>query len=109
MNNVKLGATEKLSGKCSLLPWIVDMGASHHMTGQLECLTNVRNILEYSVGLPNGAEIVATKEGTVVLNDKLRLTNVLYVPSLHCNAVSVSQLLKDSDCMIQFTDKFLLI
>lgn len=54
LNNVKLEATEKLSGECSLLPWIIDAGASHHMTGQLEYLTNVRSIPKCFVGLPNG-------------------------------------------------------
>lgn len=109
LNNVKLGATEKLSGKFSFLPWIIDSGASHHMTGQLECLTNVHSILECFVGLPNGEETVATKEGTVVLNGRLTLTNVLCVPSLHCNLLSVSQLLKDSNYIVQFSNKFCLI
>jgi hypothetical protein len=109
LNNVKLGSIEKLNGKCSLLPWIVDTGASHHMTGQLECLTNIHNIFECSIGLPNGEETVATKEGTVVFNERLQLKNVLYVPSLQCNLVSVSQLLKNSDYTVQFTDKLCLI
>ncbi|PNX93517.1 retrovirus-related Pol polyprotein from transposon TNT 1-94 [Trifolium pratense] len=109
LNNVKLGSIEKLNGKCSFLPWIIDTGASHHMTGQLECLTNIRNIFECSIGLPNGEETVATKEGNVVLNERLQLKNVLYVPSLQCNLISVSQLLKNSNYVVQFTDKFCLV
>ncbi|KAI5402106.1 hypothetical protein KIW84_066538 [Lathyrus oleraceus] len=78
LNNVKLGSIEKLNGKCSFLPWIIDTGASHHMTGKWDCLTNIHNIFEFSIGLPNGEETVATKEGNVVLNERLQLKNVLY-------------------------------
>lgn len=109
LNNVKLGSIEKLDGKCSFLPWIIDIGASHHMTGQLDCLTNIHNIFECSIGLPNGEETVATKEGNVVLNERLQLKNVLYVPSLQCNLISVSQLLKNSNYTVQFTDKLCLV
>ena len=79
------------------------------MTGQLDCLTNIHNIFECSIGLPNGEETVATKEGNVVLNERLQLKNVLYVPSLQCNLISVSQLLKNSNYTVQFTDKLCLI
>jgi hypothetical protein len=38
-------------------------------------------MVECPIGLPNGQQTAATKEGTVVLSDKLKLANVLYVPS----------------------------
>jgi hypothetical protein len=62
-------------------------------------------MVECPVGLPNGQQTAATKEGTVVLSDKLKLANVLYVPSLQCNLISVSQLINESDCVAQFTNK----
>lgn len=49
--------------------------------------------------------MVATKERTTVICDLLTLTNVLYVPNLHCNLISVSQLLDNSNCIVQFTNK----
>ncbi|KAJ1410810.1 Gag-polypeptide of LTR copia-type [Sesbania bispinosa] len=106
LNNAKIGATKRLTGKCSSLHWILDTGASHHMTGRIDYLSHVRDVIECPVRLPNGEQTAATKEGTVVLSDKLRLANVLYVPSLQCNLISVSQLINESNCIVQFTDKF---
>lgn len=100
LNNTKTGAYEKLTDKHSSMQWIIDMGASHHMTRQLNCLSDVRDVMECPVGLPNAKHMAATKQGTVVLCDMLKLTNVLYVSSLHCNLIFVSLLLDDSNCVI---------
>ncbi|KAI3900181.1 hypothetical protein MKX01_021099, partial [Papaver californicum] len=56
--------------------WIFDSGASHHMTGFLELMTNVRDIQACPVGFPNGDTTMGTKEGTVNLGRGLTLTNV---------------------------------
>ncbi|KAK9043358.1 hypothetical protein V6N11_071703 [Hibiscus sabdariffa] len=58
------------------------------------------------VGLPNGNQISATKEGTMVFNNKLPLNHVLYMPSLMCNLISLSQLIDETNCVAQFTKKF---
>ncbi|KAK8548028.1 hypothetical protein V6N12_060955 [Hibiscus sabdariffa] len=64
---------------------------------------------EKMTGLPNGNQIVATKEGTMVFDRKLTLNHVLYVPSLMCNLISLSQVLDETNCVAQFTDKFFVI
>ena len=89
--------------------WIIDTGAYHHMTGSLKLLCNVKTVITCPVGLPDGKEVMAEKKGNIVLDGRLKLTNVLYVPSLNCNLISVSQLIEESDCIIQFTDKFCVI
>ncbi|KAK9032684.1 hypothetical protein V6N11_056942 [Hibiscus sabdariffa] len=61
------------------------------------------------VGLPNRNQIAVTKEGTMVFDNKLTLNHVLYVPSLMCNLISLSQLLDETNCVAQFTDKFCVI
>jgi hypothetical protein len=63
-------------------------------------------MIECPVGLPNGQQTAVTKEGTIVLSDKLKLANVLYVPILQCNLISVSELIDESNCVVQFTNKF---
>ncbi|KAL4387508.1 hypothetical protein GQ457_09G027200 [Hibiscus cannabinus] len=88
---------------------VVDSGASHHMAGCLECLSDVRDVTGCPVGLPNGNQIASTKEGTMVFDNKLTLNHVLYVPSLICNLISLSQLLDETNCVAQFTDKFCVI
>jgi hypothetical protein len=42
-------------------------------------------------------------------NGKLKLTQVLYVPNLQCNFISVSQLIDESNYTVQFTNKFCII
>ena len=59
LNSHKCGANERLTGKQNILPWIIDTGASHHMTGTYECLNDMRDIIPCPVGLPNGAETKA--------------------------------------------------
>ena len=67
LNSHKDGANERLTGKQNILPWIIDTRASHHMTDTYECLNDLRDIMPCSVGLPNGAETKALKEGIVTL------------------------------------------
>ena len=105
LNSHKGGANERLTGKQNILPSIIDTRASHHMIGTYECLNDLRDIMPCPVGLPNGAETKALKEGTVTLGEKLKLRHVLFVPKLKCNLISVSQLLDDSNLVVQFTNK----
>ncbi|KAH9659404.1 retrovirus-related pol polyprotein from transposon RE1 [Citrus sinensis] len=64
---------EKLSGK-----WILDTGASRHMTGSRELMTDLQNIGLSPIGLPNGTCSHAQCEGTVEFGNNLRLNHVLY-------------------------------
>lgn len=77
-------------GKSSCFEWIIDSGASHHVTGNYSCLHNVVHISEWTVGLPDGRRVSATLSGSVTLSSHITLSNVLYVPGLNCNLLSVS-------------------
>ncbi|PNX61314.1 hypothetical protein L195_g060608, partial [Trifolium pratense] len=57
--------------------WIIDTGASNHMTGNLNVMHDVHSIESCSVGLPNGQHALSTKEGSVVLDGGLKITNDL--------------------------------
>ncbi|RVW61843.1 hypothetical protein CK203_064367 [Vitis vinifera] len=59
-------------------------------------------LFECLVGLPNGESVVATQSGFVRLSNNITLKNVLYVPKLNCNLLSVSQLTDDLHCIVQF-------
>ncbi|MCH83031.1 hypothetical protein A2U01_0003845, partial [Trifolium medium] len=78
--------TERMTGKNAV--WIIDTGASNHMTGDLRLLHERKMVRRCPVGLPNGEQVVATKEGVVTLEGGLKLMNVLYVPGLNCNLIS---------------------
>ena len=70
----------------------------------------LQDIQSCPVGLPNGQHTTTTiKEGSVVLDGGLKLTNVLYVPKLNCNLISVSQMMNELKCVVQFTDKLCVV
>ena len=55
----KTGTNKRLMGKQSQLPYIIDSGASNHMTSVYTCMREVRDIAPCPVRLPNGVEIMA--------------------------------------------------
>ncbi|KAJ0008171.1 hypothetical protein Pint_29123 [Pistacia integerrima] len=73
LSSHKNSGNERLTSKGRLLSWIIDSGASYHMTRAYSCLSEVRDIVPCSVGLPNGEETMALKEGTVFLREALIL------------------------------------
>ena len=89
-----------MTGKPSFTQWIIDTGASHHMTGRLKHLIDIREVTRCFIGLPDGKQIAATKEGTVMLSNTLKLTHVLYVPCLNCNLISVSKLIDETNYIV---------
>ena len=84
--------------------WIIDTGASNHMTGEIGDFKDLTEIAPCPVGLPDGSSTVATKEGTVILDRNFCLKNVLFVPGLACKLISVSQLTDYHNCFVQFTN-----
>ncbi|XP_075489647.1 uncharacterized protein LOC142528484 [Primulina tabacum] len=94
--------SNRLHGKLGMNDWIIDNGCSHHVTSDESCLSNIKTVSPCPVGLPDGQTVDATKEGVVRLTDTIVLQHVLFVPKLHCNLISVSQLNDDLNCFVQF-------
>lgn len=84
------------TGMCFLNSWIVDSGATNHMTSDLSFLSDVK--------LPDGRFSYASKQGSVSISSTLVLRNVLLVDGLHCHLIFVSQLNRDSQSVFQITD-----
>ena len=97
---------EKLSGKEN---WLLDSGASCHMTGSLSLMHDIHDVELISVELPDGSVTMATKGGSISLNSKLRLNHVLYVPGLNCSLISIAQLIDENFCDVTFTKKLCVI
>ena len=102
------GGNDKLSGK-TLGDFIIDTGASHHMTGKLSQLVNVRDTSPCLVGFADGGTTASTSMGDLVLSDTISLKDVLYVPRLECSLISVSKLLRHMNCFALFTDAICLL
>ena len=98
----------RLNGKFDVSSWIIDSGATHHVTGDKSWLLSIRQI-HCSVGLPNGETVVASMEGSVRLSDTITLHHVLYVPHLSCNLLSVSQLNDNLQTIVTFNSNMCVI
>ncbi|GJW18350.1 retrovirus-related pol polyprotein from transposon RE2 [Tanacetum coccineum] len=104
--NNQSGSIVKMNGKYF---WIIDSGALHHMTGIIEDLSNLKEIVQWPVKLPDGNIAMAKKEGDVCFDNGFVLRNVLYVHGLTCNFLSVPQLLDEGNCIIQFAPNICVI
>lgn len=89
--------------------WILDTGATDHITCNLGYFNTYNNIQGAMVNLPTGQSIPVTHIGNIKLTDDLWLENVLYIPSFNINIVSASKLTKDAACsLLVVADKCLL-
>ncbi|KAL2939149.1 Retrovirus-related Pol polyprotein from transposon RE1 [Bienertia sinuspersici] len=85
--------------------WILDSGASDHMTGDPSIVNKVRNAdCKLKINLPTGKTTSITHMGEVTLSN-LQLKNVLYVPEFRHNLLSVARLVKDENCQVMFYPK----
>jgi len=63
------------------------------------------NYTRVPCGVACGERVLACKQGMVILEGGLELKNVLYVPNLKWNLLSVPQLTDEENCVVKFTDK----
>ena len=59
------------------------------MTGKKKLLRELKDTALMTIYLPNGAKMVARMVGRARLSPEIELTNVLYVPNLTCNLISI--------------------
>jgi len=91
--------------------WIIDSGASDHITPHLPLLSSVHQLKTPGyITMPNGKQSKIAHIGSVQLTPTLLLSNVLHVPDFQFNLVSVSKLCSQftskviftaSDCVLQ--------
>ncbi|XP_010473846.1 PREDICTED: uncharacterized protein LOC104753269 [Camelina sativa] len=90
LNAGKPNESEKLTSTCFLPFWILDTGASHHLTSRLDILTDVRDMAPVGVVLADDRERILVKEGSSEL-------------------ISLSQLMDENQCVVQLADHFLVV
>ena len=78
------------SGMFSSL-WVLDSGASHHMSPDSSAFTSLSPASPVSVMTADGTPMPLAGVGSV-LAPNISLSNVYHIPSLSLNLVSVSQL-----------------
>lgn len=83
--------------------WIVDSGASHHVTSQL---SNLSLHQPYEgpddIHIGDGSVLPITHTGSISLSPSFHLSNVLCVPAIHQNLISVSKFCRSNHTSIEF-------
>ena len=84
-------------------PWIIDFGASDHMTDghnlfstYSPCAGNLK------VKIADGTLSPVASKGSIRISESITLNPTLHVPNLSCNLLSISQLTKKSNCLAKF-------
>ncbi|KAF7834637.1 putative LRR receptor-like serine/threonine-protein kinase [Senna tora] len=83
--------------------WIVDSGASDHMTGNTSLFSKLAPCkTSLQVKIADGTMAKVLGIGSVKICDTITLLNVLHVPTLACNLLSISKLTQDNHCSANF-------
>jgi hypothetical protein len=76
--------------------WVLDMGATNHMTRCRASLTNLDESVREAMRFGDGSKVEICGIGAVTIasknSDHKVLSEVYYIPSLRCNIVSLGQL-----------------
>lgn len=89
--------------------WIIDSGATDHISSSLTNFISYKEIQPIVVNLPNGTKVTATCAGTVKFHTNFILKDVLYIPNFAYNLISIYRLISDLKCKIEFASNFCLI
>ena len=104
-NSKKTSPTANMTGKITKAnnSWIIDSGASDHVTHRENWLENVKTKSDYtSVTIPNGETLEVKRVGDIHLSKGFSLKDVLSVPDFNCNLLSVSKITRDLNCSLTF-------
>ncbi|KAI5385008.1 hypothetical protein KIW84_071848 [Lathyrus oleraceus] len=83
--------------------WIVDSGASDHMTGDFTLFSSYSPCpYNYNVQIADGTHSKVMGKGSIIISPNITLDSVLYVPKLDCNLLSISKITRDLKCVTKF-------
>lgn len=100
------GMISSFSAQVKKHEWIIDSGASDHMTPYLSNLVNpILFQTSHKVTLPTGDTAAISHTWSVKLVQELILNNVLCVSNFKHNLLSVQRLAKDSNYEVRFFPK----
>ena len=87
----------------SRLPWIIDSGASDHMTGSSPVFSDYKPYSRQDkVKIADGTVSSVSGKGLVRVSPSLSLSSVLHVPSFSNNLLSISRITRDQNCSVTF-------
>lgn len=84
-------------------PWIIDSGATDHMTGSSKKISSYSPCAgNQKVKIADGSLSAIAGKGSIILSPSLTLHDVLQVPKLSCNLLSISKLTQEQKCQAKF-------
>jgi len=84
--------------------WIIDSGATDHITPDLKYFSSYSPLpCDSFIIMPNGKHARIHNIGTIQLTPTLTLSNALHVPAFHYNLLSASKLAKQLQAHVVFT------
>ena len=91
----------------SYAPWILDIGASDHISGNKDIFSSLTFPYPLpTITLVNGSQSIAKGIDSVCSLPSLPLTSVLYVLDFPFNLISISKLTRDLHCVLTFSHNF---
>ena len=86
-------------------PWIIDFGASDHLFGNKHLFSSLTITSPLPmITLVNRSQTMAKGIGSTCPLPSVPLTSVLYVPDCPFNLISISNLTRDLNCLITFSN-----
>ncbi|KAE8673438.1 Detected protein of unknown function [Hibiscus syriacus] len=85
-------------------PWIIDSRATDHMTGSSSIFSSYFPLSgNLKVKIVDGSLTSIVGKGSIIISPSLTLLNVLHVPKLSCNLISVNRIIHDCKCIATIT------
>jgi hypothetical protein len=82
--------------------WVLDSGATDHITYSMQHFISYHHIKSVPISLPNGNKVCANIAGSIQILPHIIIHNVLFVPQFNINLISVQRLVKSLDCHFAF-------
>ena len=89
---------------CLKVAWIIDSGATDHISISLKIMHSIHKCATPIIVSPlNGKTVQVTIVGLVRINEHITLTNVFYIPTFTFNIISISRLLHGTNISLILT------
>ena len=82
--------------------WVIDLGATDHMTSNPSLLNSLISLSVKSVQVANGTPMPISGSGSVSISSTLSLAFALLAPNLSNNLLSISKITKNLNCFVTF-------
>jgi len=103
-------AMDEKSAKIASAKWVLDSGATHHMTSDRTQFQNLTRV-QISISIANGATMTAEGEGDILLNlqlddetNQVLLKKVLYVPEMGSSGLVSVRCIQAAGGVVSFAE-----